>query len=102
VAAPGVSDTLLLAHQGNTWLCQAAAGRAGEPAIPPCSAAKSLLSESTTSRYQGGHSLHSFFFLTTGMGTTWKMFALRSSVSRVTQVGRKLPLKPTNVSFSEK
>lgn len=45
---------------------------------------------------------YNFFFLTTGMGTTWKILALCSSVSRVTQVGRKLPLKPTNAIFSVK
>lgn len=45
---------------------------------------------------------HSFFFLTTGIGTTWKILALWSSVSRVTQVGRKSPLKPTNAIFSGK
>lgn len=45
---------------------------------------------------------HSCFFLTTGMGTTWKILALWSSVSRVTQVGRKLPLKPTNAILSAK
>lgn len=34
------------------------------------------------------HAPHSLFFLTTGMGTTWKILAWLSSVARVTQVGR--------------
>lgn len=50
----------------------------------------------------GDSHAHSGFFLSTGIGTTWKILALWSSVTRVTQVGRKLPLKPTNVIFSEK
>ena len=51
---------------------------------------------------QGDSRPHSLLFLTTGMGTTWKILALWSSVFRVTQVGRKLPLKPTNTILSEK
>lgn len=48
------------------------------------------------------HGAHSLFFLTTGMGTTWKILACWSAVSRATQVGRKLPLKPTKTIFSAK
>lgn len=73
----------------------------GEPAV----ALPSLLPESTVTVPHGGTkeaAAYSFFFLTTGMGTTWKILALWSSVSRVTQVGRKLPLKPMNAIFSEK
>lgn len=53
-------------------------------------------------RHWGDRRPHSFLFLTTGIGTTWKILALWSSVFRFTQVGRKPPLKPTNAIFSEK
>lgn len=85
----------------DTWPSRAAAGqRLGEPATLPLSAAKSPPPQS---RWGPGDSHpHSLFFLSTGTGTTWKILALWSSVSRVTQVGRKLPLKPTNTIFSER